>query len=82
MGAAGWRRLRQAGRAAQQGRQLLQRCSNEGAAPRRPQDGSTPLHYAADMGNVAAVEVLLAAGAAASAANISGTTPLHYAAYR
>ncbi|MET0400883.1 MAG: ankyrin repeat domain-containing protein, partial [Cystobacter sp.] len=42
--------------------------------------GRTPLHYAAAAGNVAAVEKLLALGAAVSPRDRTGVTPLGYAA--
>jgi len=43
-------------------------------------NGSTALHWAAQEGQTAAIEVLLSAGAAVGAANNQGWTPLHYAA--
>src|SRR5262249_49061570 len=43
-------------------------------------DGTTALHWAANVDNVAAVDVLLAAGAKANVANRYGETPLNLAA--
>ena len=41
--------------------------------------GSTPLHYAAGFGNLAAMKALLASGATVNAKNRRASTPLHWA---
>ncbi len=43
-------------------------------------DGDTPLHLAAEVGNAAALRILLEAGADLTARNNAGATPLHVAA--
>ncbi|KAL8717704.1 MAG: hypothetical protein Q9225_005081 [Loekoesia sp. 1 TL-2023] len=43
-------------------------------------EGRTPLSWAAELGNLSAVQILLQYGAACSSKSINGMTPLHYAA--
>lgn len=43
-------------------------------------EGRTPLSWAAELGNLSAVQTLLQHGAACSSKSINGMTPLHYAA--
>jgi ankyrin repeat protein len=46
----------------------------------RDESGCTPLHFAADRGQLAALALLLDAGADTNARDADGQTPLHYAA--
>jgi ankyrin repeat protein len=45
----------------------------------RGDNGQTPLHWMATLGDVAAIELLLSAGADVNVADRSGDTPLHAA---
>lgn len=46
----------------------------------RDENGCTPLHFAADRGQLRAMQLLLARGADLNARDSDGQTPLHYAA--
>jgi hypothetical protein len=58
----------------------VERLLSYGADPNAPDDdGSTPLHLAACMGQASAVRALIAGGAPVNAIDNSGRTPLHQA---
>lgn len=58
---------------------------NEGIMPETPfhydldSDNMTPLHFAANLGNVKVIELLVKHGADVNAVDGYNTTPLHYA---
>jgi len=51
-----------------------------GCVHQRDSEGATPLHWAADRGHQASIDVLLQHGVDLNACDHDGMTPLHYAA--